>query len=323
MSIETKLSPDIQLSDALAQEVERAQAGYLAYLNSLAPDLLPLLFKIDMTDVGMSPGRLSVLALPFWVGETFSVELETQRQIALANIFGLLHFVAQDRLIDGDFKESEIPMLVLSSTLYQQQMFSLYQSYFPPHSNFWSLLNKYWLEWAESTAWERQVGLCPAFVEEDLERAARKAAPLKICTSGLALLGKRDHLISDLERAVDMMHMVMQMTDDLVDMADDLAGDRFNTAVSLMVSRGTLEQHSNLTIEQIGRAMFASGDDIVYFQKMGEIAEQAQELLVRLDLIPWADLILQTAKQAITWRDLVVKEFIPTALEQLFSGSSD
>lgn len=316
----------IPLNDKLGQEIKRLQVEYLTYLDSLPEKVRPLVFKMDDPEESMSPGRFSVLALPFWVGEALGVGLETRRHIALANIYGLSHFIAQDRLTDGDWSgdswQEEIPALVLSGTLYLQQMFSHYQSYFPPRSTFWPLLNKYWLEWADSITWEREVGLCPAFVEEDLVRAARKAAPLKICTTGLALLGGRENLITDLERAIDMMHMVMQMMDDLMDMAEDLASNRFNTALSLMVSSGTLVPQNRFEINQIGKAMFTSGDDVLYFNRMQDIADSAQVLLNQIGIPQWADLIQQTVQKAQIWRDLHVKELIPETLDALFEEST-
>jgi hypothetical protein len=308
----------ISLSDDLAQEAKRVQADYQAYLATLPPDVRPLMIEMDMTDLHMSPGRLSVLALPFWVGEAYGIEQEIQRSMALGNIYGLLHFVTQDLLVDGEYEEGQIPALVLSGTLYQKQLLAIYQRFFPPQSEFWAYMNKYWLEWAESIAWERRVGLCPTFDRQDLFQASRKAAPLKICPIGLALLGHRDGQIPDLERAVDMMHIVMQMADDLTDMAEDLAGKRFNSALSLMVSRGTLDPHSDLTISQIGRSMLTSGDDQVYFQIMQNMADETQNLLQQMGLPQWSDLIQQSVQQARSWRNVVVADFLPAALDQFF-----
>jgi hypothetical protein len=312
----------IPVSDDLAQEARRVQAGYQAYLDALPPAVRPFAIQMDMTDIHKSPGRLSVIALPFWLGEAYGVELDIQRNMALGNVYGLLHFVTQDMLIDGDYEAEQIPALVLSGTLYQKQLLCIYQHYFPPQSEFWAYLNKYWLEWANSITWERRVGLCPTFERQDLFFAARKAAPLKICASGLALLGDQAACIPELERAVDLMHVVIQMEDDLTDMAEDLAGKRFNSALSLMVSRGTLDPQSELTISQIGRSMLTSGDDRVYFQVMQEFAQEAQGCLQQLGLPQWSELIHQSVRQAKTWRDEVVDEFMPATLAQFFKDET-
>jgi hypothetical protein len=311
------MNPDTQslLTDDLAQELAHVHAGYRAYLDSLPSTVRPLMIEMAATDAFTSSGRLSVIALPFWVGRVLGIGLETCRQIALANIFGLLHFIVQDNLSDGDWSEETMPAYVLSGTLYLQQMFARYQQFFPPHSPFWSLLNQYWLEWANSIVWERQAHSDCSFSEEDLVKAARKAAPLKISTSGLALLGDRGDRIPELERAVDMMHIVMQMADDLADMAEDLTSNRYNSALSMMFSRGTLNLHADIDINQIGRALFTSGDDVVYFRQMWEIAEKARGLLDRMGFHEWAELIYQTAHQAQMWRDQHVEALLSSVVK--------
>lgn len=308
-------SSQIHLTGDLAHEIAGAHSDYLAYLATLPSNVRPLVIEMTAPDGSISPGRLSVLALPFWVGEAFDIDIHICRQIALANIFGLLHFITQDHLTDFDFTKKEIPGYVISGTLYLQQMFANYQPFFPPLSPFWYLLNKYWLEWAESTAWEQKVRSTYSFLEEDLLKAARKAAPLKICTSGLALLGHRQDLIPILEEAIDKMHMVFQMSDDLVDMADDLKSDRYNSVVNMLVSRGTLIPKADLEINHIGRVLYTSGDDRIYFERMQEISKQVGLLINRLGIPKWADLIEQTVSQTQLWRDEQLNLIVPSLLD--------
>lgn len=298
------------LTDDLAPMVARIQADYEAYLSSLPEYVAQAVIKFAPPDVFVSTGRLSVMALPFWVGKELGVEPEVSYRISLANIFGLLHFVTQDSLTDGDFTKAEMPARVISGTLFQQQMFAHYQQCFPPQSPFWSLVDKYWLEWAASIAWEHQTGVYSPFTEENLLFAARKAAPLKISTSGLALLGNRENLIPDLERVVDMMHMVMQMADDFVDLAEDFAANRFNTLLSTMVSTGSLDPQANPDISQIGRTIFIERVDEIHFQRMWAITEKAQTLLGEMGLAKWAELIVQTVQLAEKWRDEQLRDIL-------------
>lgn len=307
----------IQLTGELAQELADLHAEYLVYLDSLPPDLRSSINKMPAPDVRMSPGRLSVLALPFWVGETLGVDLETCRQIALANIYGLLHFIAQDNITDGKWSEETLPANVISSTLCLQQMFTHYQRFFAPHSPFWSLLNQYWLEWASSIAWEQQARSNSSFAEQDLIKAARKAAPLKICTSGLALLSQREDLIPSLELAIDRMHMVIQMADDLMDMAEDLASNRYNSALSMLISKGALDPRSSPEINQIGRALYVSGDDKTYFLRMQEIAKEARALVDGMGFPYWSKLIEQAVQIAIDWRDRILETILSEELVPL------
>jgi len=308
-------STQTHLAGDLALEIAGVHSDYLAYLATLPSNVRPLVIEMPAPDESISPGRLSVLALPFWVGEAFGVEIHICRQIALANIFGLLHFITQDRLMDLGHTGKDIPGYVLSGTLYLQQMFANYQPFFPPQSPFWDLLNQYWLEWAYSTVWEQKPRSTYSFLEEDLLKAARKAAPLKICTSGLALLGNRANLIPQLEEAIDKMHMVFQMSDDLVDMADDLKSDRYNSVVNMLISRGTLIPQANFEVNQIGRVLFTSGEDRIYFERMQEINKQVGLLINRLGIPSWADLIEQAVSQTQLWRDEQLALIVPSLLD--------
>lgn len=307
----------VRLTEEMAQEVANIQTRYEAYRSSLPSHLRSLIIKVPKPDKLMSPGRLSVLALPFWVGDVFGVELEICRQIALANLFGLLHFVAQDHLSDGQSPITEIPSLAISGTLLQQQMYNHYLQCFPPETQFWSLMNKYWQEWAESIAWERQVGAFSPPTDENLLRAARKAAPLKISTSGIAILSNREDQIPNLEKAIDMMHMVMQMADDMTDIAEDIAGNRFNTLLSTMISIGAFDPNEDQDISQLGRIIFVNNVDQVHIQRMWTVAGTAREILTELELEQCAELIDQTVRFAEQWRDHQLREIIAIDLDKL------
>ena len=307
----------IPLTDELAQEVAGIQAQYEAYRDTLPPHLRSFIVKVPKTSTLMSPGRLSVLALPFWVGEAFGVDLESCRKIALANLFGLLHFVIQDHLSDGNCPLTEIPSFAISGTLLQQQMYNHYLQCFPSPTSFWQLMSKYWQEWADSIAWERQVGAFSTPEDGDLLRAARKAAPLKICTSGMAILGNCETQIPDLEKAIDMMHMVMQMADDMSDITEDIAGNRFNTLLNTMISIGAFDPQSGQDMSQLGRIIFVNNVDKIHIQRMWTVAETARELFTRMGLEQCAELIDQTVRFAEQWRDHQLREIIAEDLDKL------
>jgi len=310
------------LTGDLAENVAVVQADYEAYLTSLPHQVRQAVTPFSPTNIFMSSGKLAVVALPFWVGEAFGVEQETCRRIALANFFGLLHFVIQDNITDGDWSEDDLPDRVISGTLFQQQMFVLYQQCFPPQSSFWDLLEKYWLEWAGSIVWERRAGPYSPFSEEDLLRAAHKAAPLKVCPSGLALLSGNEDCIPNLERAVDMMHMVMVMADDMVDMAEDLAGNRFNTLVSTLVSIISLDPQERPDINWVGRRVFTDNVDEIHLQRMWDVAEKAQALLGQMGLTQWAELVVQTVCLAEKWRDQTLRDIITSDLNEILEIKS-
>jgi hypothetical protein len=306
----------------LAHELACVQSRFGEYLDTLPTNVRPLVIEMAPVDAQVSPGRFSVLALPFWLGAAFQLDLETQRQLALANIFALFHFIAQDNLADESLDETARLGMVLSGTLYLQQMLAIYQRYFPPGSPFWPLMAQYWREWAGSLAWERQRGLRPSFSNDDLLKAARKAAPLKICTSGLALLGNRPDLISSLERAVDQMHMVMQMADDLADLEEDLAGSRYNAILSLMAARGVLAVDPGQDIKTVGQALFRTCQETEFFQRMHQVAEDTRLLLESLGFPEWGALVLLLVQQAEALLDGHLQAILPEQLGALFSPAS-
>lgn len=309
----------IQLSDEMIQEVDGIQARYETFRATLPPYLRSFVIKVPKPGALLSPGRLSVLALPFWVGDAFGVEMEKRRQIALANLFGLLHFVIQDHLSDGGCPVTEIPGFAISGTLLQQQMYNHYLECFPPPTPFWSFLSKYWLEWADSIAWERQVGAFSSPSEDDLLRAARKAAPLKICTSGMAILSNRESQIPELEKAIDMMHMVVQMADDMADLAEDIAGNRFNTLLNTGISVGAFKYNrtDSPDMSQLGRLIFANGIDEIHIQRMWSVAKDAREIFDPMGLPQCSELLDHTVHFAEKWRDRQLREIIAMDLDKL------
>lgn len=258
------------------------------------------------------------MAIPYWVGEAFKVKPEIYRRIALANIFGLQHFVAQDDLIDGSYAEGAIPNLAISGSIYLQQMFLHYQHFFPSDSPFWEHLDRYWLEWASSNLWEREASIHAPFNDDTLLLAARKAAPLKICTTGLALLGDQEDRIPELDQAIDLMHMVMQMADDLVDIATEVDDGRFNVVLNILNSEGLLDPEAELNPGNVGRLLFTSGYDQIYLEHVSRLAENAQEVMISLGFDSWATLVRNTVVGAYRWRDERVEEFMPS-LTALFT----
>jgi len=200
-------------------------------------------------------------------------------------------------------------------------MFIGYQRYFPAESIFWRYLEKYWKEWGESLIWERSTGFQSSFSDRDLLMAARKAAPLKICSSGMALLGNREHLIPELELAVDRMHMVLQMADDLGDLEEDLAGNRYNTFLSMMAVNGSLMPSKAKSIDQIGHTIFRTVADGEFIQHMRQISETAHKDLDRLGLSQWGDLISLIVKKTEKQIELHLENIIPPDLNPVFELS--
>jgi hypothetical protein len=291
---------------------------YRSYIETLPVDVRQHGMKIADLKTELSPGRLSVLTLPFLLGETFGIVLETQRLLSKANLFGLHHFTAQDNLVDQEWNDEIRTSLVILGTLCLQQMFEIYHKFFPPDSQFWLFVDKYWREWAGSLIWERQAKIQTSFSDDELIMAARKAAPLKICTTGIALLRNKPYLIPTLEIAVDKMHMVMQMADDLVDLEEDLAGNHYNTFLSMMEVRGSINHATSKDIDHIGRILFSTGVEQEFFLRMQKIAEEFQNLVEGLHLEEWENLVALIVQEAQLIVSHHLETIVPKDLNSVF-----
>jgi hypothetical protein len=199
-----------------------------------------------------SPGLLSLAALPFWVGERFSQPYQVCMQMAVGNLFLLHCFQSFDFIVDNDRPDTSVRSQVVLGNLSYQMVMRHYQPFFPSTSPFWERVQTYWKEWAESILWEvEQEGHRRAFVPEKAEEhmmiSAHKAAALKICPTGLALLADQQALIPSLEAGIDWMHATMQLLDDLTDWREDLQHCRYNAFLGLLVADGIERSDGHLT----------------------------------------------------------------------------
>jgi hypothetical protein len=151
--------------------------------------------------------------------------------------------------------------------------------------------------------------------------AARKAAPLKICSSGMALFGTREDLIPELELAVDRMHMVLQMADDFADLEEDLAGNRYNTFMSMMAVNGSLIPSHAYRIDQIGHTIFRTVADGEFIQHMRQISDTTRKDLDRLGLSQWGDLISLIVSKTEKQIEHHLETIIPPDLNPVFDLS--
>jgi hypothetical protein len=167
-----------------------------------------------------------------------------------------------------------------------------YQALFPSDSRFWALVERYWAEWGEAALWEPEQGPTRRpFDQESLRRAARKAAPLKICPSGIALLAGRAELIPALEEAVDMMHVTMQLLDDLHDWREDLRHRRHNAFLGTLVAEGLIPDRLGVFEDEVSEALVRT--DIVnrYIDTISGWGKRTQDHIAGLGIGEWAALI--------------------------------
>lgn len=207
----------------------------------------------DRRDRGFSIAHL----LPFWLQEPFDLNLNTCRLIALGNTFWLLYFFIQDEVMDASPDRYRGYLLPLGNLFFLDAI-APYRSLFGSASPFWTFLEQYTAEWAESVSWEREQhwGQAREFEQGDLLRLARKSAPLKIPCAALSLLAGRQEVIGPLEETVDNVLVFFQLTDDLRDWREDLAQGYYSYFLMRVIADRGRRSPARLTEAEVEKALF-------------------------------------------------------------------
>lgn len=270
-----------------------------AILESFPVELQPAIIHSYGSEDFDSPGLLSLAMLPYWVGERLNLARRICQDMAVGNLFLLHCFQSFDFIVDDDRPGTSVRSQVVLGNLCHQQVLRHYRPYFPPGSPFWERMEVYWREWSESILWEvEEQNTRRPFEETHLTRSAHKAAALKICPTGLALLAGQAGLIPQFEQAVDLMHAVMQLIDDLIDWQEDLLHRRYNTLLGLMVSEGLLNPQKEHAAEDIYTLIFDSNILDGYLQIIRQFADRGVVVTEDLEIEPWAMLVDGLVKQA-------------------------
>ena len=198
-------------------------------------------------DPGITPGNI-VVFLPFALAGAlpFADALTAARTMALGNAFGAAHFLQQDRWLDRD--ESMCPAGARLSDVSFLRFVREYSRLFPAESVFWGHFDRYLEEWFASLEWESRVlmsdGGAQAVLEEQLadtlRNIGRKMSPLKATAAAVALLADRPDTLARAERVVEHYHAGYQLADDLDDLEEDLAAQRWSVAAWLIAARSDL-----------------------------------------------------------------------------------
>ncbi|HEX3045755.1 MAG TPA: class 1 isoprenoid biosynthesis enzyme, partial [Bacillota bacterium] len=213
----------------------------------------------------------SCFLLPFWLGKTFPLAPEVCRRISLANLFGFFYFLVQDAVMDAPTGESEAQLLPLGN-LFLLDFINGYREMFPSESLFWSLLGKYFTQWAESVKWERREhwrGGQPVS-EADLLMVAGKSAPLKITCAAVAIQNRSPESIESLDQMVDQLLITSQLLDDYADWRHDLATGNCTFFLSQVMAACQVTDFRLLNEDHVQQA--------VYFRK---VLEKINAILVK------------------------------------------
>ncbi len=145
---------------------------------------LPYAGRGTRLDSSLARGGILVLA-PFLFAEAlpFDGSLERARTIALANAYGAAHFLAQDRLLDGD--EAASPEACHFSDLALSLFAREHGRIFDAEHPFWQHFERYLGEYFESLSWERVVlrsaegrrAVEPGALDASLRELGRRLSP--------------------------------------------------------------------------------------------------------------------------------------------------
>jgi len=276
------------------------QQQYEALLDTFPLELRPDMIRSYSHDDFNSPGLLSLVALPFWVGNSLHLSNDICRDMAVGNLFLLHSFQSFDFVIDGDRPNTSTRSLIVLGSLCHMQVMDHYRPYFPSSSKFWERLEAYWQEWAESILWEAKEGASQLpFSENALFLTAHKSAALKMCPTGLALLAEQPNLIPMFEQAIDLMHATMQLIDDLKDWREDWQHHRYNSFLGLLIAEHLIDVDQPSSPEEIA-ALMVSGDVVSrYANIVNDYAVKAKDVINALSIDPWAQLVSSMAEHAV------------------------
>lgn len=308
--------------EALIQSIRRQ---FDALLEAFPPALHSAFIHSYNRSDHDSPGLLSLVGLPFWLGEKWRIGQDVCRNMAVGNLFLLHCFQSFDFIIDGDRPDTSVRSQVVLGNLCYLQVVRHYRPYFPPNSPFWERMEAYWQEWGESILWEvEKEGARRPFDDAHLQIAAHKAAALKICPTGLALLAGQPELIPVLEQAVDLMHATFQLSDDLQDWREDLQHRRYNAFLSMLAADQEAITGQALTPEDVTTSILDSDILQKYVKTIHDYAGRARTVIDALGVEPWVKLIDCVAENA-SWMEKQNQQWLEGFLvEQLIStGGAD
>ncbi|MFD0715706.1 hypothetical protein [Paenibacillus sp. GCM10027626] len=218
--------------------------------------------------------------LPYWFREQTGSPLELCRDLAIGNIYAMLHFFLLDDVMDGGTGrlDSGVRGSLALGQLLQGQFQQRYQRHFAADSPLWDYYRKYLGEWAAAVFSEGAQPIDPY----DPGQLARKAAPVKLCAAGLLMHATRQEKIAAAEEAVDLALAVLQLSDDWADWRDDLPEPGCNGFLSLVREKLGLSADCVLDEKRVKRAIYHRQ----CLEQLADVVEKYGERLRQLSVAP-------------------------------------
>ena len=253
-----------------------------ATLTDLAATLLERFNPLAADPNGGGGTNYICFLLPLWLKEQTGCEAQVCRDLAVGNVYAMLHFFLLDDAMDaaaaagaGETRRS----LALGQMFYEAFR-RRYERYFPASSPLWQRYEAYLTDWAVAVSEEGERLAEPG----DPAALARKSAPVKLCAAGLLLLSGQTERLPRMEEAVDLVLATLQLSDDWCDWREDLAegGEKRNAFLTLV--RRTLAPAPEQPLDErtVNRAVYRNG----CLDGMARIARDHHAALTKLPNVP-------------------------------------
>ncbi len=313
----------------LARVFAEATGGLSALpapLADLASSLLKSFNPVTSNPGGAGGGTNYIcFLLPFWFKELTGCGDGLCRELAVGNVYAMLHFFLLDDAMDA--KAASDPKktrraLALGQML-QEAFKRRYGRCFPAESPLWERYETYLADWACAVADEGDQKADPA----NPAALARKSAPVKLCAAGMLLLSGRAERLPQMEEALDLALATLQLSDDWADWREDLAEDGERRNAFLTLVRRALELPSNQPLEErlVKRGIYRIG----CLRELVGIAKGHHEKLVNMPEVPevllafHADIVMGLEKDAIETEERVDQLAAEGGLSMLLSNLSN
>ncbi|RUS49012.1 hypothetical protein [Cohnella sp. AR92] len=230
----------------------------------------------------LNGGKANLISylLPYWVGEKLNAPVESCRDLAVGNLYMMLHFFVLDDAIDDDagWTDEERRRVIPLGQLLQSLYLRLYLARFGAESPIWAHLRGYMEQWAAAMSREAEERSDP----RNYRALAAKAAPIKLCAAALLLEAGLDERIPDMDEAIDLALATLQLADDLSDWRDDLAEPDGNAFLTLTRELLNASDETVLDTRAVQRAIYHR-DGI---GRLAGLAEELGEKLVSIEDCP-------------------------------------
>jgi len=285
MNWNDKYGSEIELifSDATVEA-----SSFPAPLNEMA---LALIARCNPLQSNQGTNYISFL-LPFWLQEHTASSKVLCRDLAVGNVFAMLHFFLLDDVMDAGagLTKAEVRDTLVLGQLFLGLFQKKYSRHFSAESPLWTYYRRYMEDWALAVSQEGKHPADPL----DPGQLARKSAPVKLCAAGMLLMSGREEQLTPLEEVIDLVLATLQLSDDWADWCDDLAEEaNCNAFLTLVRQRLLLPLDRLMDEEKVRQAIYRGGC-------LDRLADIAVDYGLRLKRIPNAPAILIRFQQTLT-----------------------